>query len=322
MAEPAPAPNPFDPASLPRIAARTAPSPADFAALVDAGAPVVLKGLFDRWPALAAGKGGVAQLNAYLKGLDRGAPAPVMEAPARSNGRFGYAADPREFNFTKRSASVPETLDRIARLIGAPAAPYVAIQMLPLASHMPDFVRQNPMPLLGDVSPKLWIGGAVRTQTHNDRDHNLACVIAGRRRFVLFPPSQVGNLYIGPLDNPPPLSLVDIDAPDLARFPSYEEAFAHARVAYLEPGDAIFMPRYWWHNVASLDGYNAMVNYWWGDAGDEAKQAFLTAQLAYQHLPEAERDYWRAMFDTHVFDGTMTPAQRAALRQQLTRKSS
>ncbi len=337
MAEPLRIPgtaNALDPDGLPRIAARAAPAPGDFATLVAAGLPVVIKGLFDRWPALAEGKASPARLNAYFKGLDRGAPAPVMEAPARSEGRFAYAADLREFSFTKRSAGVPETLDRIERLIGSPQAPIVAIQMLPLASHMPEFVRQNPMPLLpAEIGPKLWIGGRVRTQTHNDRDHNLACVIAGRRRFLLFPPEQLANLYIGPLENPPPLSLVDPDAPDLVRFPRYAEAFAAARVAMLEPGDAIFIPRYWWHHVTSLDPYNAMVNFWWGDgAADNPKDAFLTALLAFKQLPEGERRYWQAMFETHVFGdegaahlpealqgalGRMSPATRAKLRQQL-----
>lgn len=327
------APSPLD--ALPRLAARNAPAPADFAALVASETPVVLKGLFDRWPALAAGKQSPGHLNAYLKGLDRGAPAPVMEAPPRTGGRFAYGADLREFSFTKRSARMSDTLDRIERIIGQENAPFVAIQMLPLSSNMPDFVRQNPMPLLpAEVDPRLWIGGAVKTQTHNDRDHNLACVLAGRRRFVLFPPEQVANLYVGPLDNPPALSLVDPEAPDLERFPRFAEALASARVAFLEPGDAIFMPKYWWHHVTSLDPYNAMVNYWWGDSAaglENANDAFLTALLAFKELPPGERAYWRAMFETHVFGdgadhlpealrgalGRMTPASRAALRKQL-----
>lgn len=342
MAEPARLHDPAAPRSpldaLPRVAARTAPAPADFAALVASGAPVVLKGLLETWPALAAGRHSPGQLSAYLKGLDRGMPVPVMEAPARTGGRFAYGPDLREFSFTKRSGGFAGALDRIDRLAGQANAPFVAVQMLPLASHMPDFARQNPMALLGpQVAPRLWIGSAVRTQTHNDRDHNLACVIAGRRRFLLFPPDQVANLYVGPPDNPPPLSLVDPEAPDFERFPRFAEAMAHARVAYLEPGDALLLPRYWWHHVTSLDPFNAMVNYWWGDGATGVEQpndVFLAALLAYKHLPAGERAYWRAMFGTHVFAdgdegvahipegqrgalGAMRPAARAALRQQL-----
>ena len=259
---------------MPRIAACGAPAPADFAALVASETPVVVKGLFDDWVALAAGRHSPGRLNAYLAGLDRGTPVPLMEAPARARGRFAYRADMREFTFTKRYAPLRGTLARIEGLIGREDAPTLAIQMLPLAEALPDFLRQNPMSLLpADAGPKLWLGGAVRTQTHNDRDHNLACVIAGRRRFTLFPPDQVANLYIGPLDNPPPLSLVDPENPDFDRFPRFRDALAAARVATLDPGDAIFIPRYWWHHVASLDPYNAMVNYWVGRCGNGRRKA-------------------------------------------------
>jgi len=319
--------------SLPRIAKRGVTGAGDFAAIVAAGEPVIIQGLFDTWPALAAGMQGAATLNAYFRRLDRGAPVPVMEAPARHKGQFAYGPDLREFTFTKRQAALGTTLDRIERLIGQPDAPTLAIQMLRLDRAMPDFVEHNPMPHLPDIGPRLWLGGAVQTRTHNDRDHNLACVIAGRRRFVLFPPDQVSNLYVGPPDNPPPLSLVDPEAPDLARFPRYADAVAAARVAFLEPGDALFMPRYWWHHVTSLDRYNAMVNYWWGGS-DEPNDAFLTALLAFRDLPPGERDYWREMIAAYVFGergdvlshipapiqgqlGPLSSSARVALRQQL-----
>jgi hypothetical protein len=319
--------------SLPRITSRSVTGAKDFAAIVAAGDPVIVQRLFDTWPALAAGMQGAETLDAYFRRLDRGKPVPVMEAPARHKGQFAYGPDLREFTFTKRQASLGATLDRIESLVGQPDAPTLAIQMLRLDQAMPDFVEHNPMPLLPDIGPRLWLGGAVHTRTHNDRDHNLACVIAGRRRFVLFPPGQVSNLYVGPPDNPPPLSLVDPEAPDLARFPRYADAIAAARVAFLEPGEALFMPRYWWHHVTSLDPYNAMVNYWWGGS-DEPNDAFLTALLAFRDLPPGERDYWREMIAAYVFAergdvlshlpaplrgplGSMSPSARAALRQQL-----
>jgi hypothetical protein len=144
----------------------------------------------------------------------------------------------------------------------------------------------------------------VRTQIHHDRDHNLACVIAGRRRFVLFPPEQVANLYIGPIDNPPPLSIVDLEAPDFLRFPRFAQALATAQSAELGPGDALFIPRHWWHHVTSRDPYNAMVNYWWGSHAqglDNPYDCFLAALLALKDLPLPERIYWQAMFDAYVF---------------------
>jgi hypothetical protein len=310
---------------------------ADLDQAAAAAKPLLIKGLLKSWPALAAGRESPNALNRYLKSLDRGLPATLMEAPVSAEGRFGYSRDMREFTFSKRQQGITETLDRIERQMGRPNASTLAIQMLPLATHLPEFIAQNPMPLLPQTAPLLWLGGRVRTQIHHDRDHNLACVLAGRRRFVLFPPEQVANLYIGPIDNPPPLSIVDLDAPDFDRFPRFGEALKTAHVAELACGDAIFMPRHWWHHVTSLDPYNAMVNYWWGTqpAGIENPYAcFLAALLALKDLPAAERSYWWVMFDTYIFQtggsavdhiptdlqgvlGTSRSTARAALKQKL-----
>ncbi|WP_420606908.1 cupin-like domain-containing protein [Novosphingopyxis sp.] len=305
----------------------------DLQGLVESGQPAVIRGLVADWPAATAGSAGPEALNAYLQRIDLGKPGPVMEAPAMMKGRFGYASDLREFAFTKRQRPVPETLDRIARSMDRPNGPVIAIQMLSLRAHMPAFLQDNPLPVLPGVDPLLWLGGPVRTQIHNDRDHNLACVIAGLRRFLLFPPEQVANLYIGPLDNPPPLSLVDADAPDLERFPRFAQAMEHALIAELAPGDALFLPRYWWHHVTSLAPYNAMVNYWWGECAaglEDPHTLFLAALLSLKALPQPERAYWQAMFAAHVFGddadhipaelrgalGRLTPRARAELRRE------
>jgi Cupin-like domain len=308
----------------------------DLERAVAAAKPLIIKGLTEHWPAVAAGRRSPQALNRYLKSLDRGLAGTVMEAPASAEGRFGYSRDMREFTFSKRQQGISETLDRIERQMDRPNASTIAIQMLPLATHLPDFLPQNPMPLLPRTAPLLWLGGRVRTQIHHDRDHNLACVLSGRRRFVLFPPEQVANLYVGPIDNPPPLSIVDLDAPDLDRFPRFADALKVAQFAELGSGDAILMPRHWWHHVSSLEPYNAMVNYWWGaqPAGIENPYScFLTALLALKDLPATERSYWRAMFEMYIFqkDGGMLdhipadlqgvlnarPAVKNALKQKL-----
>jgi hypothetical protein len=88
----------------------------------------------------------------------------------------------------------------------------------------------------------------------------------GRRRFVLFPPEQVANLYPGPLEQTPGgqvVTMADIDAPDFERFPGLRDALAVAEVAELEPGDALYYPAMWWHQVNALESFNVMVNYWW-----------------------------------------------------------
>ena len=332
---------PQDLDALPRIAVQHIDSPAAFQAIVAAEEPVVIEGALEHWPALAAGRCSAAAMSEYLKSMDAGSFIEVLEAPAETRGWFFYTPDLRGFNFSHRRRRVSETLDHLLRSLGEPKAPFIAIQSLPLASHLPEFVRCNPAPFLPpQVLPRLWVGGAVRTQTHHDPDHNLACVIAGRRRFLLFPPEQVANLYVGPIDKPfpPPLSLVDPTAPDFERFPKFRRALQAARVAHLEAGDAIFMPKYWWHHVTSLEPYNVLVNYWWGNDArglERPMECFLTALLAIKDLPPGERAYWRAMFDTYIFGmrdedpvahipaalqgllGKLDPESRARLKQQL-----
>jgi hypothetical protein len=293
--------------ALPRIPVQRVDSAAAFQAIVAAEEPVVIEGALEHWPALAAGRSSAAAMNEYLKSLDTGSFIEVLEAPPQTQGRFFYTQDLRGFNFSHRRRRMAETLDHLLCALGEPNAPFIAIQSLPLANHLPGFVERNSVSFLPPhVLPRLWVGGAVRTQTHHDPEHNLACVIAGRRRFLLFPPEQVANLYVGPIDKPfpPPLSLVDPTAPDFDRFPRFRRALRSARVAHLAAGDAIFMPKYWWHHVTSLEPYNVLVNYWWSDDArglERPMECFLTALLAIKHLPRGERAYWQAMFETYIF---------------------
>ncbi len=143
-----------------------------------------------------------------------------------------------------------------------------------------------------------------------DEWNNVACAVAGRRRFTLFPPEQIANLYIGPLDFAPTgaaMSMVNLRNPDFARYPRFKDALAAAQVAELEPGDAVFIPPLWWHHVESLEPFNVLVNYWWHDplgASTEADSAFdalLHGILSIRGLPSESRRAWSAFFEQYVF---------------------
>jgi Cupin-like domain len=165
-------------------------------------------------------------------------------------------------------------------------------------------------------------------------------VVAGRRRFTLFPPDQLPNLYMGPLEftlSGTPCSMVSLEEPDLVRYPRFEKALKAAQSAVLEPGDAIFIPYSWWHHVESLEPFNALVNYWWNDAPRDMGKIYdclLHGILAIRDLPDDQRAAWRVVFDYFVFKtsgepmehlpahargalGPMAPDQRAHMRQVL-----
>ncbi len=131
--------------------------------------------------------------------------------------------------------------------------------------------------------------------------------MAGRRRFTLFPPEQLKNLYVGPLEFTPagqPISLVDIDTPDLQTYPRFAEALKAARRAELDPGDAIYIPALWWHDVLSLEDFGSLINFWWRDAEPPLMSpiyALYHAVITMRDLPTNELNAWRNMFDHYVF---------------------
>ncbi|MDP5041146.1 MAG: cupin-like domain-containing protein, partial [Paraglaciecola sp.] len=167
---------------------------------------------------------------------------------------------------------------------------------------------QNDIPQLADKPlVSIWVGNQSRIAAHYDVTDNVACVAAGKRRFTLFGPEQLDNLYIGPLDFTPagqPASLVDFHQPDFIRFPKFKTALEHALVAELEAGDGIFIPSMWWHHVEALSDFNILVNYWWRQVPNYVgvpSDALNHAMLAIKSLPLEQREAWRHLFDYYVF---------------------
>jgi hypothetical protein len=96
--------------------------------------------------------------------------------------------------------------------------------------------------------------------------------------------------------------MVDVGAPDLARFPRFANAMDAALVADLEPGDAIYIPSLWWHDVSAHGPLNVLVNYWWGQqAAASPFAALIHALHAIRDMPPGEREAVRGWFDHYVF---------------------
>jgi hypothetical protein len=272
-----------------------------------AATPVVLAGLVDDWPLVRAARESRAALARGIKGYDVGRQPHVIEAPADAQGRIFYRDDLAAFNFTRRPAGLGATVDRLLDCAEAPEPPAIFLESMSAAAYLPEFAAAHRMPLLDErVEPRVWIGNAVKVNTHFDLAYNIACVAGGRRRFTLFPPEQLANLYIAPLDFTPsgaPVSLVQLTNADHARFPLHAEALRHAWQAELGPGDALFIPFGWWHHVESLTPFNVLVNYWWNAAPDFGPPhgALLHALLTIRDLPADQRAVWANLFQQLVF---------------------
>jgi hypothetical protein len=273
--------------------------------------PAVLRGLVAQWPAVQRARKSSQSIGQYLNAFDNGGTVDVIIMPPHVGGRLFYSDDMRSFNFSRSKASISEVSDKLLRYAKFENRPSLAVQSALITDCLPGFAGENRLPLLDEsVPPRIWLGGAVTTPAHFDESNNVACVVSGTRRFTLFPPEQIANLYIGPLGHAPtgtPISLVSMANPDFDRFPRFRTALAAALVAELEPGDAIYIPTLWWHHVQSLAKYNILVNYWWkGHVGaasgsDTALNCLLHCLLALKHLPAEHRQVWKTIFDHYVF---------------------
>jgi Cupin-like domain len=279
--------------------------------VIASGRPAVLRGLVNAWPAVAVGRRSPAAVVEYLRRFDNGGLVDAIMTPPEVGGRVFYNEAMSGFNFARNRLPITAVAEQVLRYGAFARAPAVAAQSALIRDCLPGFSAENPLSVLDSaVLPRIWLGTAITTPTHLDEWNNIGCVVCGRRRFTLFPPEQIANLYIGPLDFAPtgaPMSLVRLHEPDLERFPRFREALTAAVTAELGPGDAIFIPPLWWHHVESLEPFNLLVNYWWHAAGGAeigsaaGFDSLLHAILNLRALPAPVREAWRALFDHYVF---------------------
>ncbi len=268
--------------------------------------PAVLRGVVAEWPAVRRGSTSSRELVSYIKTHDRGRAVETFIGDPAIRGRFFYADQLRGYNFERRKEQLSSLLDRLLEVEDQTAAPSMYAGAVVIPECLPGFAAENRLPWVKGV-PRIWLGNASTVATHFDLSSNIACVVAGRRRFTLFPPEQLVNLYVGPLEFTlagPPVSMVDPEAPDLERYPRFAEAWETARTAELEPGDAIYIPHMWWHHVKSLSSFNALVNYWWDDIPPFAGSPFeclIHGLLSIRHLPESRRKVWQTAFNYYIF---------------------
>lgn len=277
--------------------------------------PVVLRGLVRHWPAVAAALAGDQAIIDYLCREPSARPVAAIAASPAEQGRFFYTDDLTRLNFVRASGRIETFLQDLLRAASMPDPPAMAVQSEDIASLLPSFTQDNRVDVLHGVLPRIWIGNRIRVAAHYDAKENVACCVAGRRRFTLYPPDQIANLYPGPFELTPagtPVSMVDPAAPDLHRYPRYADAARRAGTATLEPGDAIYIPYGWWHGVESLASVSILVNYWWAPGQPEGVgspyDALLHALLAFRHLPPDQRAVWRQMLDYYVFGESSDPA--------------
>ncbi|CAM3799333.1 cupin-like domain-containing protein [Roseateles saccharophilus] len=288
---------PFDPNDLPDE-------------LLTAVRPYVVRGGFAHWPVVRAARQSDAALARYLTGFYNGVHVGLFQLPPEARGRAFYADEAlSRFNFTRHVATLDQVLTGLLGLAATAEPPALYVGSTTVEAVLPGFLDANRLALgARDSLVSLWLGNRSRVAAHYDLPDNLAVVAAGRRRFTLFAPEQIHNLYMGPLEPTPagqPISLVDFAAPDFERFPRFAQALQAAEVAELGPGDALFIPSMWFHHIEGLEAVNLLINAWWRQTPDHMDSPLSALQLALmtiRNLPDQERRIWQRHFQHFVFE--------------------
>jgi hypothetical protein len=285
------------------------------------GEPFVVRGLADGWPAVRAARESDEALVEYLCRYSTVEPVDMVVGRPEIEGRFAYTEDLQGLNFVRGRSPVRAFFERLLR-DREESRPYaMAMQSAVIPTVLPGFELENSLDLPPvAVAPRIWVGNAICVATHADPSENLAVNVAGHRRFTLFPPEAMSDLYIGPVEFTPagPLtSLVHVTRPDLERFPRFAQAMAQAQQADLSAGDALYIPFHWWHHVQSLDRINVLVNYWWADSAHiqlpSPLSTSLLAMLTLRSLPPQQQRAFLALIRHYVTDeaepGSHIPTQ-------------
>jgi hypothetical protein len=294
---------------LREVDGRELSSPAQFLReIVEPCLPVVMRGLVSGWPAVNAATRSVEDLQGYLARFDNGGETEAFVGDPKIAGKYYYTEDLKGFNFERRRMRFADAIAAMIATHGRSGAPTMYVGSVPANDYLPGFAAQNVLQVLAaHVAPRIWLGHASNVSAHFDAFDNVACVVAGARRFTLYPPEAIEGLYVGPLDNTmagQPVSLAASAPEDGDRYPLFRRIRERALRAELKPGDGIYIPKLWWHQIESTASFNGLVNYWWDSfaAGpDPPYTALLLSMIAIAERPPREREAWKAFFDHYVF---------------------
>ncbi len=142
--------------------------------------------------------------------------------------------------------------------------------------EFPELIPDIDMPKYADNNHKhtinLWLGEkSINTKAHYDYSNNFLVQIWGRKRVRLFAPADTQHMHtysikdtviMGGVHHPAVQAskIADIDLVDLNEYPNIKLATPFEGI--LNPGELLYIPAGWWHEVKSLD-LSISINFWW-----------------------------------------------------------
>lgn len=292
--------------------------------VIHQGQPLILRGAYHDKILVKAGLESKKYAQDIIKQFYNGTPITAFMAEPKHNGRFFYNEDMTGMNFESLTMPLDALFDYINKDDTRDVNLAYYAGSTDIETYFPTMVEAQGLGLSDEIFKNfppimsIWMGNQTTAAIHYDMSHNIAACMVGHRRFTLFPPDQVANLYPGPLFPTPAgqvVSMVDMKNPDLYTYPNFEKALNKAQVAELEPGDVLIYPAMWWHQVDALDDFNVLVNYWWNEAPkfmDSPMNVILYSMLALRDRSVAEKESWKKLFEYYIFDDSDIPRAHIA----------
>lgn len=206
--------------------------------------------------------------------ISRAADVPVTLA-STPEGVFDYNVNTAKVAVTEQEGMPFARAAQAVMEMSAGGAGHAYIQQQSINEKFPMLAAEvdrpqwlDPAKMMYEVN--LWLGSrGCFSPLHFDMADNFLVQLRGRKLVMLFDKRDHANLYPNTGQQLPHCSQVDVRNPDLARYPLYADA--RPCVVLLEAGDALYIPKRWWHAVHSID-LALSVNYWWGGPLDLAAE--------------------------------------------------
>jgi hypothetical protein len=172
------------------------------------------------------------------------------------------------------------------------------------SSTKPCYMQQVPKQLFGEIEKNfnfseltnleggnlfinIFLGTSnTNSSIHYDMPNNFLAQIYGTKQVFMFSPEQRKNIPVFP--DTLRMSPIDPYAPDYATYPTFRDA--RGTVGVIGPGDILFIPRVWWHQLRSV-GESISVNCWYGREESAAYFLKIAAANRVKHFLVPFKDF-------------------------------